>query len=245
MGTITNTLLLTTIGIVTLLDFEARGQQQTSSTKTDSLKSFVPANYKGRPFVDASHTSGPQVLPGKLECVLYDLGGEGVAYHDLETENKGSGGLNQMPNHQRPHATPYHWEFRKEEGLDVSFTKDFADFNHANNYYIPAVNQFYVGWTEDNEWINYTVEVKVAGTYKIDALYANKDAVITFDVDQKPASTCKLPLNTGDFHIWNKAAIGTITFSEPGLHLLTFHYNRGNNFAYFEFTLIGKAKSRD
>lgn len=204
------------------------------------VKSFIPANYSGRSFVDGVHPAGPQVIPGKVECSLYDLGGEGIAYHDFETENRGNGGLNLNPRHQRPHATPYQWEFRKEEGVDVSYTKDFADFNHVNNYYIPEVNQFYIGWTEDNEWLNYTVDVKVAGTYKIDALYANNDATITFDVNQKHASTCKLPLNTGNFHSWNKAEIGAITFPEPGLHLLTFHYNKGNNFAWFEFTLVEK-----
>jgi len=204
------------------------------------IKSYIPLDYRGKPFVDAIHTAGPQVIPGKLECALFDMGGEGVAYHDFETENKGNGGLNLQPNHQRPHATPYDWEFRKNEGADVSYTKDFADFNHNRNYYVPPVNQFYIGWTEDNEWLNYTVEVKVAGTYKIDALYANNDATITFDVDSKPSSTCKLPLKTVDFHSWNKAEIGTITFTEPGLHLLTFHYNKGNNFAWFEFTLVDK-----
>ncbi|MBK5277674.1 MAG: hypothetical protein JJE09_02305 [Bacteroidia bacterium] len=202
------------------------------------IKTFIPSSYQGRPFVDASHTGGPQVIPGKVELALYDLGGEGVAYHDFESENRGSGGLNVNPRHQRPHATPYEWEFRKDEFVDVSYTKDFADFNHLKNYYIPAVNQFYVGWTEDNEWLNYTVDVKVAGTYKIDALYANNDATILLDVDQKQSSTSKLPLKTGDFHVWNKGEIGTITLSEPGLHLLTFHYNKGNNFAYLEFTRV-------
>lgn len=203
-------------------------------------KSFIPFDYKGEPFVDAAHTAGPQVIPGKLECSLYDLGGEGVAYHDFETENRGNGGLNLQALHQRPHATAYDWEFRKAEGVDISYAKDFADFNHTNNYYIPEINQFYIGWTEDNEWLNYTVEVKVAATYKIDALYANVNSTITFDVDQKLSSTCRLPLNTGNFHSWNKAEIGTITFTEAGLHLLTFHYNKGNNFAYFEFTLVEK-----
>ncbi len=203
-------------------------------------KSFVPVHYKGRPFADAFHATGPQVIPGKIDCALYDLGGEGVSYHDFESVNRGSGGLNEETNHQRPHATPYEWGFRKSEGVDVSYAKDFADFNHLNNYYIPEVNQFYIGWTEDNEWLNYTVDVKVAGTYKIDALYANNDATITFDVDQNHASICKLPLNTGNFHAWNKSEIGSVTFSEAGLHVLTFHYNKGNNFAYFEFTLLEK-----
>ena len=100
------------------------------------------------------------------------------------------------------------------------------------------VNQFYVGWTENNEWLNYTVDVKRSGTYRIDALYANNDTTIIIDVNQKPASTCKLPLKTGSYHIWNKAEIGSITFTEAGLQLLTFHYNKGNNFAWLEFTLV-------
>lgn len=204
------------------------------------VNSFIPANYKGRPFVDTFHTACPQVIPGKLECTFYDFGGEGVAYHDFESENRGSGGLNLKTNHQRPHAKPYHWAFRKDEAVDLSYTKDFADFNHTNNYYTPEVNQFYIGWTEDHEWVNYTVDVKVAGTYKIDALYGNNDSEISFDINHQPASTCKLPLKTGNFHYWNKGEIGTITFPEAGLHLLTFHYNKGNNFAYFEFTLKEK-----
>lgn len=94
-------------------------------------------------------------------------------------------------------------------------------------------NQFYIGWTKDNEWLNYTVDSKVAGTYKIESLHGNNNSTIIFDVVQKPASSCKLPIKAGSFHIWSKAAIGAITFSDPGLHLLTFHYNKGNNFAHF------------
>jgi Carbohydrate binding module (family 6) len=236
------TSMFKSVGIfILLLIFSHYNASSQALTPSDvKIKSFFPDGYKGRPFVDAVQTAGPQVIPGKLECAYYDLGGEGLAFHDSEAENRGSGGLNKEPNHQRPHATPYEWAFRKDEAVDLSYAKDFADFNHANNYYNPRINQFYVGWTENNEWLNYTVNVKVAGTYRIDALYAYNDTTITFDVDYKPASTCKLPLNTGSYHIWNKAEIGTITFTEPGLHLLTFHYNKGNNFAWFEFTLVDK-----
>ncbi len=238
-----STLRLAVFGTLFIfLVFSGLAQEKLREDRLNSnpIQSSVPANYKGRPFVDSTHTGRAQVIPGKLECAFYDLGGEGVAYHDFETENRGSGGLNLAPRHQRPHATQYEWAFRNEEAVDVSYTKDFADFNHLNNYYTPEVNQFYVGWTEDNEWLNYTVDVKVAGKYKIDALYANSDSKISFDINQTTATICKLPLNTGNFHHWNKGEIGTISFSKPGLHLLTFHYNKGNNFAYFEFTLVDK-----
>jgi hypothetical protein len=199
--------------------------------------STVPADYKGKPFQDAVYKAGPQSIPGILQCALYDLGGEGVAYHDTDTINHGSGELNQQPNHQRPHAGPYIWSFRKAEGVDISYVKDFADLNHPNAV-TPPVNLFYIGWTAEGEGCNYTVDVKAAGTYQIRALYSNQANTITFDVNRKPAATCKLPIATGSPHTWTYAEIGTITFPQVGLQLLTFHYNTGNNFALFEFEKV-------
>ena len=91
--------------------------------------------------------------------------------------------------------------------MDISYVKDFADLNHPNPV-TPDKNQLYVGWTADGEWCNYTVNVKKAGTYKITALYSNQANKINFSINNKPASECKLPLATGDWHHWNKAEIG-------------------------------------
>jgi hypothetical protein len=198
----------------------------------------IPADYKGQPFADEVYKFGAQVIPGTIECAYYDLGGEGVAFHDSDSINSGSGGLNLYANHQRPQSTAYYWAFRKNEALDISYTKDFADFNHTNNLFTPFWNQLYLGWTEDNEWVNYTVDVKAAGKYMIVSLYSNEPNAIKFSVNNKPASECKLPLATGSYHVWNKAEIGEITFENTGIQLLTFHYNKGNNFAYFEFIRI-------
>jgi len=194
----------------------------------------LPPDYTGKPFGDSAHPAAAQTIPGKIECAYYDQGGEGVAYHDTDAINHGSGELNVKPEHHRPHATAYFWSFRANEGVDISYTKDFADFNH-NNFVAPATNQLYIGWTADGEWCNYTVDVKKAGTYRILALYGNAANTVRFSVNHRPASECKLPLDTGSMHKWNKAEIGTITFPETGLQLLTFHYGKGNNFARFEF----------
>jgi hypothetical protein len=198
-----------------------------------------PSDYKGKAFEDSAYRSGPQVIPGKVQCAYFDLGGEGVAYHDEDAVNHGSGELNLQPKHQRPDATPYVWQFREKEGVDISYVKDFADLNHPN-LVAPEKNQLYVGWAKDGEWCNYTVDVKKAGTYRIDALYGNAANTIKFSINDTPAATCKLPVATGSMHKWNKAEIGTITFPEAGKQLLTFHYNAGNNFAYFEFEFMEK-----
>ncbi|MGO8676853.1 MAG: carbohydrate-binding protein [Limisphaerales bacterium] len=198
-----------------------------------------PPGYKGKPFEDSVYKGGPQVIPGKVECAYYDLGGEGVAYHDTDVANNGNGVLNRQKNHQRPHATPYHWNFRADEGVDISYTKDFADFVHHQNMVSPPTNQFYIGWAENGEWCNYTVDVKKTGAYRIIALYANEPNTFKFSINDKPACECRFPVHTGSMHKWNKAEVGTITFAEAGPQLLTLYYNKGNNFAYFEFEAIG------
>ena len=45
------------------------------------LTSVAGEKYKGKPW-----KSHPQEVPGKIQCEFYDLGGEGIAYHDAEPE---------------------------------------------------------------------------------------------------------------------------------------------------------------
>lgn len=59
--------------------------------------------YRGKPFNNDS-----QLIPGKLQCEFYDTGGEGIAYHDLDSVNGGSGRLN-------PANGTYLNEFRMNE----------------------------------------------------------------------------------------------------------------------------------
>lgn len=51
----------------------------------------IPKDYQDKLFQDPAHTTGPRTIPGRLEAVLYDLGGEGIAYHDVDSVNHGSG----------------------------------------------------------------------------------------------------------------------------------------------------------
>src|ERR1700721_3369966 len=90
----------------------------------------VPEGYKGKPFQDATHNDGPQVIPGRLQTSLYDLGGEGVAYHDTDAINHGSGELNYTKGHCEEGVPPTICHFRENEGVDLSYVKKLADLNH-------------------------------------------------------------------------------------------------------------------
>jgi hypothetical protein len=194
----------------------------------------VPAAYKGQPFQE------PQAIPGRLECALYDRGGEGVSYHDTDAVNHGSGELNYQPGHCEAGVPASICHFRESEGVDISYAKHMADLNHPN-FVAPAPQQLYIGWEADGEWTNYTVDVKKAGAYRIVALYSNAANTVKFSLNHRTAAECKLPMDTGYWHTWNKAACGEIVFPETGLQLLTLHYNTGNNLAYFDFEPAGVA----
>jgi hypothetical protein len=182
-----------------------------------------------------------QQLPGRLECEFYNTGGEGIAYHDTDNTNNGSGKLN-------PANGTFLNEFRMKEGVDISYTKahDHIDDNPYNKV-SRDMNKFYVGWTQPGEWINYTVKVNRTGTYPIGILYtANGDGAIAIDVDGKEATgPMKIASTHNDedtiawrqWHHWNSAdSIGKITLSK-GLHVLSLHIvaNGNMNLDYLEF----------
>jgi hypothetical protein len=81
-------------------------------------------------------------VPGRVMCAYYDVGGEGVAYHDSDAKNHGSGTLN-------PAGGTYLNQFRMNEGVDTSYAKfhDQID-NHPYNLVLPPENLFCVGWVE-------------------------------------------------------------------------------------------------
>ena len=185
-----------------------------------------------------------QQLPGKLECEFYNEGGEGIAYHDSDAVNNGSGKLN-------PANGTFLNEFRMKEGVDISYTKTGdIDNNHYNK--VPRnLNKFYVGWTVPGEWINYTVNVNKAGTYPVGLLYtANGDGAISIDVDGKDATGPMKITSTHDdrdtvkwrqWHHWNSSdSIGHIKLNK-GVHVLKLHIVSNGNMN-LDYLVFGKKK---
>jgi hypothetical protein len=198
-------------------------------------------HYKGTPYEDSRHQGGAQKIPGKVECAYYDRGGEGIAYHDSDSKNSGSGGLN-------PADGSYLNQFRMQESVDISYTK-FHDQIDDSPYDVvqPPENQLYVGWTEPGEWFNLTVEVAHAGMYSGDLLYtSNRGGTISLDVNGKSA-TPPLPIvstfNASDpiawrqWHHWNVLPSLVRLRLPAGRSVLTVHIlTEGNmNLAYFDF----------
>ena len=206
------------------------------SAQTNFLK-----NYKGTPYEDNRHQGGAQKIPGKVECAYYDRGGEGIAYHDSDSKNSGSGGLN-------PADGTYLNQFRMDESVDISYTK-FHDQIDNSPYDLvqPPENQLYVGWTEPGEWFNITVQVAQAGVYSADLLYtSNRGGTISLDVNGEsvtPPLAIPSTFNASDpiawrqWHHWNVLPNLVRLHLPAGKSVLTIRIlTEGNmNLAYFDF----------
>ena len=198
--------------------------------------------YTGKPFTDSLHHD-MQAIPGRLQCALYDLGGEGVAYHDTDTINQGSGKLN-------PADGTYLNEFRMKEGVDISYTK-FREppiDNNSFNLVMPPKDQLYVGWTAPGEWTKYTVLVKETGTYTLGIMYTasqgGKIAISVNDLDATgpvdlPSTYVKDdPISWRQWHHWNYLKDLAKLKLDKGIQIITLSTRETGqmNYGYIDFT---------
>ena len=210
------------------------------------------SQYKGVPYHDSRYQGGAQAIPGTVHCAYYDLGGEGVAYHDSDAKNNGSGALN-------PADGSYLHEFRMSEGVDTSFTKFGQTPQIDDNPFdkvTPEANLLYVGWTEPGEWFNMTVDATEAGDYAADLLYtSNRGGTISLSVNGAAVNgqagsgavyvdstfDAADPVAWRQWHHWNMAKGIARVHLAKGRNVLTVHILTGGNInlAWLDFKKVG------
>lgn len=187
-----------------------------------------PGNYSGTPYEDSEYKGGAQIIPGKLQCEYFDFGGEGIAFHDTDSINSGSGRLNKADG-------SYLHEFRINEAVDISYTK-FQDppiDNTEFNFVDPEKDQHYVGWTNPGEWSKYTIKVEKAGTYRLGLMFtSNQNGTISFSINDIDVSgPISIPstfvaedtVAWRQWHHWNYLdSLATIQLEE-GIQTFTIH----------------------
>jgi hypothetical protein len=92
----------------------------------------------------------PVALPGLVQAENFDIGAEGVAYHDATPGNEGAA-------------------YRSTD-VDIEPTSD-------------ADGGYNVGWARAGEWLKYTVNVAVTGSYRLEARVANIGTGASFHVE--------------------------------------------------------------
>lgn len=172
---------------------------------------FRPAGYSG-PFVLPT-VVGQSIL---IEAEDYDLGGEGIAYHDDLTKNGGN--------------------YRPAEYVDID-----VNFGNAGQTYTDAAGtypaSYSIGWTVAGEWTGYSVNVPIDGNYVITSRVGNGNGTnplkfhIEFDY-KNVTGTLTFPNNRG-WWVWQ--LVDSPVFNlKAGNHFMRFFHESNdvqvNNF---------------
>jgi beta-glucosidase len=166
----------------------------------------------GGPTGDQPFGGTPAAVPGTLQAVNYDTGGQGVAYN--VTAANGT-------------ANSY-----RSDGVDLEATADTLDTS-------PAGGADDLGWTTAGQWFKYTVNVATAGIYtvsfRVAAPGALTDALHIANASGTNLTGSVAVPNTGGYQTWTTVT-ASITLA-AGTQTLTVDQDAaGWNLHYLAFT---------
>lgn len=155
------------------------------------------------------------VVPGLISAADYDFGTEGVAYHDTDYINTSG-----SPTNAGNRGGAY-----RNDGVDIEET----EYNGQPKYSI--------GYIEDGEWINYTIDVQHTGNYTIRFRTASPNSTGRMQVlldNQSLEENINVP-NSGGWHDWQTISLDSVNLT-AGEHSLRINFiNSGFNFLDIQF----------
>ncbi len=107
--------------------------------------------------IPATVKAGPYAIPGRIDFVNYDLGGDGVAFHAGDHIDTKSGAGYRMD------GSPATLSKTSVASKDVWYMASAT--LEGTTYPTPTTNDFYIGAVQVNDYFNFTVNVQAAGTY--------------------------------------------------------------------------------
>ncbi|MBK7172051.1 MAG: carbohydrate-binding protein [Bacteroidales bacterium] len=164
-------------------------------------------------------------IPGLIHFSDFDMGKNGVAYKDKEfADYHVSSGTYTSWNNG--------WVYRND-GVDVETCFD-SD---------PQSNDYNVGWTEDTEWIQYTVQIDSSAAYNMDLRYASSSLAtprIRIKSNGSDISGTLMLTSTGGNQTWKTLQAGDLILYK-GINQLQVYIDKGGaNLGYMRFSLSKK-----
>ena len=189
-----------TMAIVGLTQFVEATKFQNCAVNHDVVDAYTRSDFlsQSKPFTG-------QAIPGRIDCVDYDMGPEGIAFHDDLSSNTGGMGSGFEPWNNG-------WTARND-GVDITTAPD----------------GYAVGWTDSGEWLNYTVSC-VPGTYTLTIRYSGPGG--TLHLSQNGVNltgTVSLPEgpNGGDWNSFGTFSVPNVQISATGLATLQIYEESG------------------
>jgi|GEM_PF-3528502 hypothetical protein len=126
------------------------------------------------------------IIPGTIELEHFDVGGNGFAYSD---DSPGS------------QVTPV-VNFRTDEDVDIEVCTDEG-------------GGYNIGWATAGEWLEYSVDVKTAGTYDLDLRVAanGADRTVSVSMDGKNITGNVAIPNTGGWQTWQTVTVKNVNLA--------------------------------
>jgi hypothetical protein len=195
----------------------------------------VPAGYLGTPFGGT-----PRPLPGRIELEDFDEGGQGVAWSvDDHTGNFGEGGCAANAYREGIHPQLCKTNTNPNE-LDVYSTGPMMGQKYPSDAMPQSI---YIGYTHAVDWVKVTVNVAVAGTYKVSSTWASEpggaDGIkVQLSFNDVLKADAKLP-GTGGYHNWVVAPDFATFELEAGVQVLQFAAKSMHlNYDYLQFSRV-------
>lgn len=154
-------------------------------------------------------------VPGKIFATDYDLGQNGFAYFDTDIENK-----------EGTKFTPSNKGYQmRNDGVDIIKCNDVI------------TNGFQVYEIEDNEWLQFTINVKTQKKYEVAIRYSSEisqGSLFLEKNNERISETIELPV-TGGFEIWKTIVLKNVKLNK-GIQKVRLHALKGKfNINYLEY----------
>jgi endoglucanase len=163
-------------------------------------------------------------LPGKIFATEYDLGTNGFAYFDTD-----------IVNYKVSTGTFVQWnkgDKMRNDGVDIESCTD------------KTTNGFNICFIDNDEWLQYTVELNAPKTFDVAIRYASEAAggkLYLAGENGKISETVTLPV-TGGLRMWKEITLKNIVLKQ-GINKIRVHFEGGNfNFNFLEFKKTAKSK---
>lgn len=167
-----------------LMQFAADLRISNNIVRRDVIDAMMRQTQTATPIPFKSHSLRNELL---LYATNYDLGNNGQAYYDVDAGNYWVS-TNKRTDWNKG------WQFRND-GVDITTCTDEVS------------NGYCVAWTEDGEWLQYTISATTDGWYYAALRYAaeNKGGSVQFTVNDVISPSIDLTPTKGN-NIWRTSA---------------------------------------
>ena len=163
-----------------------------------------------QPFDDMPKPYVKNTIPGIIFAANYDMGTQGVAYNDKVVQTLA----------QSPWTAWNNGYVYRNDGVDIEACTDVAPYNMG----------YSVGWTEDNEWMLYTVDVASAGVYNLSLRCSSGTTALGYlhiEMDDRDVSGTVTISGTGGWQAWKDVVVNGITLP-AGRHKMKIVFDKAN-----------------